>query len=476
MAKLLVIDDEPSICWGLERLAKRLGHEAASAGTAEQGIALARRTPADVVLLDVRLPGQDGLEALVELRSLLGTVPVIVMTAYGDLGTAVEAVRRGAFEYVVKPFDLAQIERVIARALDSRLAEERTAPPAPLPASLDGLIGRSPAMQEVFKRIALAAPSDACVLLHGESGTGKELMARAIHRYSPRAGGPFVAVNLAAVNPTLAESELFGHVRGAFTGAEANRSGLLEQADGGTLFLDEVADISLPMQVKLLRALEHGEVTPVGANRPVRTNFRLISASHQDLAARVRAGEFRHDLFYRLCTFSIELPPLRARGNDVELLAQYFVAALSPPERRGNLRLASETLAELQQRPWHGNVRELRNAVEHALVVARDGLVLPEHLPPPLKDLLAGSAATVSADRPEEQIGVLLGEWTRNHLSGGESSVALYDTFLALVEPPLLAAALEANRGQCASAARALGIHRTTLRKKIDQYGIEGRD
>jgi two-component system nitrogen regulation response regulator GlnG len=473
MARLLIIDDEPSICWGLEKLAKRLGHEPLTANSAELGLTLAERHGADTVLLDVRLPGKDGLDAIGDLRQVLGEVPIIVMTAYGDLATAVEAVRRGAFEYVLKPFDLDQIERVIGRGLESTQENgehERSA----VPASIDGLIGRSSVMQEVFKRIALAAPSQACVLLQGESGVGKELVARAIHRYSQRSSGPFVAVNVAALSPALAESELFGHVRGAFTGAESDRQGLLVQADGGTLFLDEVADIPVPVQVKLLRALEHGEVTPVGGNQPVRTNFRLISASHQDLTARIREDAFRHDLYYRLCTFLIELPPLRQRGSDIDDLALHFVGELAPSKRRGSVRLADQTLAELRRRPWHGNVRELRNVIEHALIVARDALILPEHLPAPLQGFT--TVPTSKGDGPEAELRSLLAEWTRQQLAGGETPQGLYEDFLKLVEPPLLAAALEAHRGQCASAARVLGIHRTTLKKKLDQYGLEGKE
>ena len=473
MARLLIIDDEPSICWGLEKLAQRLGHETFIAGSAEQGLSLAQQHGADAVLVDVRLPGKDGLEAIGDLRHVLGDVPMIVMTAYGDLGTAVEAVRRGSFEYIVKPFDLQQIERVIVRALESRSVDHEPQLVA-APTSIDGLIGRVPVMQEVFKRIALAAASDACVLLHGESGVGKELVAQAIHRYSSRASGPFVAVNVAALNPSLAESELFGHVRGAFTGAESARHGLLVQADGGTLFLDEVADIPLPVQVKLLRALEHGEVTPVGANLAVQTNFRLISASHQHLATKVREGTFRHDLYYRLCTFLIELPPLRQRGADIDELAQYFLNHLAPVERRSMIRLAAETLMELRRRPWHGNVRELRNVVEHALIVAREGLVLPEHLPAPLADFK--TPTLVANGSAEEQLRALLTQWTCQQLAAGESAAGLYEDFLRLVEPPLLAAALEAHRHQCASAARVLGIHRTTLKKKLDQYGLEGKE
>jgi two-component system nitrogen regulation response regulator GlnG len=245
MPRLLVIDDEEAICWGLAQLGKRLGHEVLTASSAEQGLELAAAHPPDAVLLDVRLPGMDGLTALPRLRELAPAAPVIVMTAHGDLGTAVEAVRQGALDYIAKPFDLAQIERLIGRALAHPVAKALEA----IDVQADGLVGRTAAMQEVFKRIALVAPSDACVLLSGESGTGKELVARAIHRYSRRSAGPFVAVNVAALSPTVAESELFGHVRGAFTGADQSRTGLLVAADGGTLFLDEVADIPLPVQV-----------------------------------------------------------------------------------------------------------------------------------------------------------------------------------------------------------------------------------
>jgi two-component system nitrogen regulation response regulator GlnG len=320
------------------------------------------------------------------------------------------------------------------------------------------------------------------VLLAGESGTGKELVARAIHRYSRRSGGPFVAVNVAALNPTLTESELFGHVRGAFTGADQPRAGLLADADGGTLFLDEVADIPLPVQVKLLRALEHGEVLPVGSGRTVRTNFRLITATHQDLPAKVRAGEFRHDLYYRLSTFQIDMPPLRARREDIPFLANYFAQQLSPS---GTGRVSDAALGVIQAREWQGNVRELRNAIEHALILARDGLILPENLPPPMPPLRQPEerAPTSPLPHPEPQppiptasdeIRGLIQAWTQQRLRSGVTLEALYDEFLALVEPPLLEAALRKYHGQCASAARVLGIHRTTLKKKLDQYGIAG--
>ncbi|MCR9120614.1 MAG: sigma-54 dependent transcriptional regulator, partial [bacterium] len=375
---------------------------------------------------------------------------------------AVQAIRGGAFEYVVKPFDLAQIQTVLERALASRAAKPAETPTEH--AAVEGIIGKTPIMQEVFKRIALAAPKEVGVLLTGESGVGKDLAARAIHQYSSRAEGPFVAVNVASLSPTIAESELFGHEKGAFTGADAPRRGLLMEADQGTLFLDEVAEIPLPTQVKLLRSLESGEVTPVGSNRPQKTNFRVISATHRDLPALVAAGVFRHDLYYRLCAFQIELPPLRDRGDDIVALASAFVHQLSSDDNAPVL--AEETIAELHRRPWHGNVRELRNAIEHALIVARGGVLLPEHLP----DALA-SPGGVDATSPQQQLNSLVAHWAKQAL-GVENPHDVYEAFLDVVEPPLVQEALNANKQQVAAAARVLGLHRTTLRKKIEHYKI----
>jgi DNA-binding NtrC family response regulator len=328
MPHLLIIDDEPSICWGLVRLAEEMRHSVASAATAEAGLESARLTPPDVIVLDVRLPGMDGLQAMRHFRSLLGPVPIIVITAYGDLTTAVTVVRNGAFDYLLKPFDLNVAQRTIERALQIA-AQPQTIKSPPCIDNDQMIVGNSPAIQEVFKRIALVAPSDACVHIRGESGSGKELVARAIHRYSPRSQAPFIAVNVASLNPSLAESELFGHIKGAFTGADQPRKGFLEQAHGGTIFLDEIADIPLALQVKLLRVLEHGEILPVGGERPVHSDFRLISATHQNLHRRVAEDVFRHDLYFRLITFEIEIPPLRRRREDIHALADHFLYILS---------------------------------------------------------------------------------------------------------------------------------------------------
>ncbi len=467
MAGILIVDDEPTICWGLAELARQLGHTTQTASSAEQALKIARDFSADIILLDVRLPGIDGLAAMAELKLHLPAAKIVIMTAHGDLSTAVDAVRQGAFEYIVKPFDTRTIERVIERALTpAPLAASVLQPP---PQASHPLIGKTAAMQEVFKRIALVSASDACVFISGESGSGKELVARAIHQYSDRAANPFVAVNVAALSATLAESELFGHVRGSFTGADQPRSGLLVDADGGTLFLDEVADIPLPVQVKLLRALEHGEVLPVGSSKPVRTNFRLVSATHQDLLAKVREGAFRHDLYFRLCTFQINLPPLRERKEDIPLLISHFYHLLSAGEGQGNF--TASAIAAAQARPWHGNVRELRNAVEHALIVARQGPILPEHWPEPMQPIAKAGGTN---EPVEVRLRSLIREWASERLQPGQDPKALYDELLQQIEPPLFAAALEKSKGECLGASRWLGIHRTTLRKKMDQYGLQG--
>ncbi|MBN2578602.1 MAG: sigma-54-dependent Fis family transcriptional regulator [Pirellulales bacterium] len=481
MAHILIVDDEPSICWGLNQLAVRLGHTAAVAPSAEQALSAVRGQPPEVIFLDVRLPGMDGLKAMDRFREALGTVAIVVMTAYGELATAVEAVRKGAFEYLVKPFDLNVAQRILERALARPAAEATKKTGMQLvsqngsegdPRKLDAsallppeqrLIGSSPVMQEVFKRIAVVAPTEACVHLRGESGTGKELMARAIHRYSRRSAGPFVAVNIASLSPTLAESELFGHVRGAFTGAEQTRKGLLEQAHGGTLFFDEVADIPPSTQVKLLRVLEFGEILPVGATQPVRSDFRVISATHQNLHQRVVEGTFRHDLYFRLITFEIDIPPLRRRRGDLAELAGHFLDLLAARNGSPRVPLDDEMLSALEKRPWYGNVRELRNALEHALILARGGVPLPEHLPPPTPP---GADALRTR---EAMLDWLIRDWALSELKQ-EAVGDLYARLLRIVEPPLLEAAMQRHGGQFLAAAKQLGLHRVTLKRKVSHY------
>ncbi|MCA9237208.1 MAG: sigma-54-dependent Fis family transcriptional regulator [Planctomycetales bacterium] len=476
MSRLLVIDDEPAICWGLKRLGEDLGHEVIACASAEEGLVAATNASPDVIVLDVRLPGLSGLEAIDKLRDAAPQAPVLLITAYGDLATAVEAVRKDAFEFVVKPFDLEPMRRALQRALthrESLAAGEQAVSAAPTAAALDldSMIGASPAMREAFRQIALAADAPTSVLLVGESGVGKELAARAIHNYSRRSDGPFVAVNIASLNPALAESELFGHVRGAFTGADAERAGLLAQADGGTLFLDEVADIPLPTQVKLLRALERGEVLPVGGNSTVTSDFRVVAATHKDLLALVQRGEFRHDLYFRLSAMQIRLPPLRQRPDDIILLAEQFLAQFSARAGRP-LSLSQEARDELAARPWYGNVRELRNALEHAAAQVRQGEISSDHLPTSLPQSALPADLHGEADNPAAQLAAAVRRWVDARLNDPAAAGQIYDEFLAAAEPELIAEAL-AREPHLQDAARLLGVHRTTLRRKIDQHGVE---
>jgi two-component system nitrogen regulation response regulator GlnG len=317
-------------------------------------------------------------------------------------------------------------------------------------------------MQAVFKRIALVAPRDSCVLITGESGTGKELVARAVHRYSGRRDRPFLPVHVAALNPSLVESELFGHVKGAFTGAAQTRAGVLALAEGGTIFLDELADIPLPVQVKLLRVLEHNEVLPVGGNQPQPLNIRILAATHQDLERRVAEGSFRHDLFFRLNVFQIHLPPLRERPEDILPLTEHFLRRFEPHA----LPLLPRTTAFLTGLPWLGNVRELRNALEHAVIVARGGPLLPEHFPTLAPGLTPAS--------PTEQLAAAVRAWLSDRLKtrGTETPAELYQELLRCVEPPLLDEVMRRVRGNRWVAAQWLGLNRATVRKKLGVYHL----
>ncbi|QJW98142.1 sigma-54-dependent transcriptional regulator [Frigoriglobus tundricola] len=468
---VLIIDDEEPIAWALRRAFEREGHRVAVAATAEDGLAKAKQNPPDVVFLDVRLPGMDGLTALGELKKRAPAAAVVVITAHGNLNTAVKAVEGGAFDYLAKPFELAQALDAAKRALANRnvgadsVSEDSggSRPPlAEVDASPDAIIGRSPAMQTVFKRIALVAPTTACVLVTGESGTGKELVARAVHANSPRRGKPLLVAHVAAYNPNLVESELFGHVRGAFTGADRPRDGLLKLADGGTVFLDELADIPLPVQAKLLRVLERQEVQPVGGSESQQVDVRIVSATHADLSAAVREGTFRHDLFFRLNVYPIHVPPLRDRVDDIPLLADYFLRKFGVANPGG--ALPADTLAFLKARPWPGNVRELRNAMEHAAIEARGGPLRPEHFPEP--STTSGPASTA------ERLRSLVTEWVRKRVQAfeGREPADLHQALIEAVEPAVLDEVLRQVDGNRLVAARWLGLARATVRKLIRKY------
>jgi DNA-binding NtrC family response regulator len=468
MSRILVVDDEASICWAFRESLGDEGHHVEVAASVEEGLKIAAGAPLDAVVLDVRLPGVDGLTAMGAFRERIGPAPIIVITAFGNLETAVRAMEGGAFDYLVKPFNLDQATGVVTRALAGRAAIANGPRTATSTFEPDALVGRSPAMQELFKKIALVAPSDVPVLITGESGTGKELVARAIHRHGPRRAGPFVPVSLAALSPTLVERELFGHLKGSFTGANEDRPGLLELAAGGTLLLDELGDIPPDLQVKLLRVIEHRAFTPVGDTRPRPADIRVLAATNRPLGELMAAGRFREDLFFRLSVFPIHLPPLRDRRDDIPALAEHFLRQVRLPDV-ADTRLTPALIDALRARAWTGNVRELRNAIEHAAIVARGRTLGPEHLP------AAAARPDESPRSSADDLRGRLADWTRQQMivpPAGPDDSSLYDRFLELAEPPVIQAVLEHCRLNRAAAAETLGIHRATLRQKLRKYGM----
>jgi two-component system nitrogen regulation response regulator GlnG len=475
MSRILVIDDEASICWAFREFLGDLGHEVEVASSAEEGLSVAARGPVDAVVLDVRLPGMDGLTALDRIHTLVAPAPVIVITAFGSLETAVKVMAGGAFDYLVKPFDLDQAAAVLARALESHRdgsGSERQQRTSDQPRREIGssLIGHSPPMQELFKQIALVAPTNIPVLITGESGTGKECVARAIHLHSSRRQNTFLPVCLAALSAGLIERELFGHLRGSFTGATQDRQGLLELAVGGTVLLDEIGDVPPAMQVKLLRAIEHREIIPVGDVRPRSIDVRFLAATNRPLRELMATGEFREDLFFRLSGFPIEVPPLRDRRDDIPALAAHFMALSDLP---GSRRLRDDVVAELMARPWLGNVRELRNTIECAAIVARGREIRPEDLPAPARQGAQPRGEAAASAEIRQQIMWWVEAHLREASSPQTAGSTLYDLFLSLVEPPLLEAVLRRGQGNRAWAAQQIGIHRATLRQKLRKYGVE---
>jgi len=475
MSHVLVVDDEPAICWGFRELLRGDGHEVTIASSAEEALKAAPACMPDTIVLDVRLPGMDGLSALKQLRATSGDAPVVVMTAFGNLQTAVRAVEEGAFDYLTKPFELEEATDVIRRALDHRHISEGTnmtetgSGPGD-PERAETIVGSSMAMQAVFRQIAFVAPSDAPVLITGESGTGKELVARAIHRHSSRMHEPFMPISLAAMNVSSVESELFGHVKGSFPGASADRKGILELADKGTILLDEIGDAPGNLQLKLLRAIEHHEIIPVGSTNSQRCGFRVLAATNGDLGSRIEEGQFREDLYFRLSVVRIELPPLRERVEDIPDLARHFLKQMTGSTAGSTF--SSAALLELSGRSWPGNVRELRNTVEHAAIMARGGTIEVSHLPP------ADSTATRSG-ASSELLQREVSRWAMEQLiplDSSDSEAALHEDLVQLIEPPLLNAVLAHCGNNRAAAARLLGLHRATLRQKLKNHQITGED
>lgn len=470
MSRILIIDDEPAIGWSLREMLRDEGHAVEVAASVEAGLETCARFEPEAMLLDVRLPGRDGLSALPELRSIVPDAPVVVMTAFGDLDTAVRAVNAGAFDYLVKPFDLESVSRIVAHALAEGPSVATDGPTATVKDSAAAfMVGSSPPMQTVFKQISLVAPTDLPVLITGETGTGKDLAARAIHGHGPRRDRPFVATSLGALAPGVIESELFGHVRGAFTGATSDRAGLFTLADGGTLFLDEIGEAPIDLQVKLLRTLENGEVTPVGSATPLKVDVRVIAATNRDLRTAIAAGTFREDLYHRLRVFPIHMPPLHARGDDVATLAAHVLSRHSAG--RPTPSMSAEFLAAIRGRPWPGNVRELKHTIEYAAVVARGGMLRPEHLPPQsTAPGIAPPATMTHVTQPDAAVVAAVRAWVAAALAdGGMPGGSLHKSLIDLVETTLVHQVVDASGGNRTAAAKLLGVDRATLRAKLDR-------
>jgi len=458
--RVLVIDDEKDVAYSFQRVLAEEPVEVIGATSGDEGFKLLKKHPIDLILLDVRIGEENGLEILRQIRKEHPRQLVIVMTAHGTAQTAIEAMKHGAFDYVLKPFDVPELLAVLRRALQTAASmEELTAAPAGKKAPEDagpvpGLIGTSASMQRIYKLVGQVARSDATVLLMGESGTGKELIARAIYANSPRAARPYVAINCAAIPDTLLESELFGHERGAFTGALTQRIGKFERADGGTIFLDEIGDMPLALQAKLLRILQNGEFQRLGGDQTLRTRVRVIAATNKDLGAMVKSKTFREDLFYRLNVVMIQLPPLRERAEDILPLAEYFLHR-DGKERRLTFSVAAKKALQVYR--WPGNVRELENAVQRAVVCAAAESIEPGDLSADL----GGGPSAVSAG----------GDWW-----GMVKSSAKDGDLLAAAEKILVEKALRESGGNVQKAAEILGVTRAALRTRIERHGLLGQE
>ena len=477
-ATILIADDDRSIRTVLSRALGRLGHDVRAAGDAATLWRWVAEGEGDLVITDVILPDGNGLDLIPRIRARRPGLRIIAMSARNTLLTAVKAAEQGAYEYLPKPFDLTELTNTVERALHAPAAEDSgngtdSTPEQDAEEQLP-LIGRSPAMQDIYRIMARLMGTDLTVTVAGESGTGKELVARALHDYGKRKAGPFVAINMAAIPRELVESELFGHEKGAFTGAAARRSGRFEQAQGGTLFLDEIGDMPPIAQTRLLRVLQQGEYRAVGGREAVRADVRIIAATHQDLRQLIREGRFREDLFYRLNVVPIRLPPLRERAQDIGALARHFLARAAADGLPAKM-LGSGCVDRLEAHHWPGNVRELENLMFRVAALYADDVIAPEVIEAELAEPMEAHVVAAGADGDDN-----LGEAVGRHLkiyfdAHGHDLPAsgLYRRILREIERPLLNLTLSATRGNQIQAAKLLGLNRNTLRKKLRELDID---
>jgi len=460
--RILVVDDKRDLAQGVALILKKLSDNVVVAYSAEEALEILDQCPADVILSDIRMPGTSGLELLQAVKQRCPNLPVIIMTAYSDLESAVAAFQGGAYEYLPKPFDVDQAVDLIRRALDESLREDQG---EVTPQVSPEILGQAQSMQEVFRAIGRLSQSSATVLITGESGSGKELVALALHRHSPRAAKPFVAINTAAMPKDLLESELFGHERGAFTGAQTMRRGRFEQAEGGTLFLDEIGDMPAELQTRLLRVLSDGTFYRVGGHQPIRANVRVIAATHQDLDARVKQGLFREDLYHRLNVIRLRLPSLRERREDIPLLARHFLAKSARDLGVEAKRLSDAAMAYLASQSLPGNVRQLENICHWLTVMAPTQVIEAGDLPAELRD---------EAPAAESDWLSALAHEVERMLARGESSIM--ENLATRFEKTLIARALAHTGGRRIEAANLLGIGRNTITRKIAELGLDEKE
>lgn len=479
--KIWVIDDDRAMRWVLEKTFKEEGFDVTSFEEAQSALDQLSLDAPDVILTDIRMPGIDGLTFLAKVKANYPDLPVIIMTAHSDLESAVSSYQTGAFEYLPKPFDIDEALALVNRAIlhITKMQQQESAKTVP-PIQSTEIIGESPAMQEVFRAIGRLSQSHITVLINGESGTGKELVAHALHRHSPRSSKPFIALNMAAIPKDLIETELFGHEKGAFTGANTQRQGRFEQANGGTLFLDEIGDMPFETQTRLLRVLADGEFYRVGGHIPVKVDVRIVAATHQDLEKLVHDGRFREDLYHRLNVIRIHIPKLAHRSEDIPMLAQHFLARVGKELGVSPKILRPETQEYMQQLPWQGNVRQLENTCRWLTVMITGREVYPEDLPSELKQIpITRSGEDAQSVQNLDRIAVhhwdeLLGQWAVQKLKNGEMKIL--DIATPMFERTLIIAALQQTRGRKRHAAELLGWGRNTLTRKLKELGMDTAD
>ncbi len=469
---ILIADDDTAIRTVLNQALARAGYAPRATGNAATLWRWVSQGEGDVVITDVVMPDENAFDLIPRIKKLRPDLPIIVMSAQNTLMTALTAAEKGAYEYLPKPFDLAEVVSVVSRALAAPGRKPQRGPEMTEGEELP-LIGRSPAMQDIYRALARLTQTELTIMITGESGTGKELVARVLHDHGKRRTGPFVAINMAAIPRELIESELFGHEKGAFTGAQARTQGRFEQAEGGTLFLDEIGDMPLEAQTRLLRVLQQGEYTTVGGRTPIRTNVRIIAATHRDLRSQIQQGLFREDLFYRLNVVPLRLPPLRERTEDIGDLTRHFLRSAAR-EGLGQKSIEQAAIDRLKQHPWPGNVRELENFVRRVAALHTQDLITAPIIDQELAESIPARSPATAANTKD------LSELIERHLAGyfGEFGnelppSGLYDRIIRQVEYPLLGAALAATRGNQIRAAELLGLNRNTLRSRIKELNIK---